>query len=79
MELPSFWSLVIGRCGGVAIFCSPRLSDNVSIWQKDPEGHLLSLLISGNGVNLVNVYAPIRRKGGPFFNYCSLISFQTRL
>ena len=44
----------------MAIFCSPRQRDNVSIWQKDPEGRLLSLLISGNGtrVNLVNFYAP---------------------
>ena len=32
----------------------------MSIWQKDPEGRLLSLLISFNDikVNLVNVYAP---------------------
>ena len=44
----------------VVILCSPGQRENVSIWQKDPEGHLLSLLIHVNGikVNLVNVYAP---------------------
>ena len=57
---PSFWSPAIGRRGGVAILCSPRQRDNVSFWQKDADGHLLSLLISCNGarVNLVNVYTP---------------------
>ena len=57
---PSFWSLAIGRRGGVVILCSPEQRENVSIWQKDSEGRLLSLLISANGikVNLVNVYAP---------------------
>ena len=57
---PSFWSLAIGRRGGVVILCSPGQRENVSIWQKDPEGRLLSLLIHVNGikVNLVNVYAP---------------------
>ena len=57
---PTFWSLAIGRQGGVVILCSPGQRENVSIWQKDPEGRLLSLLISFNDikVNLVNVYAP---------------------
>ena len=57
---PSFWSLAIGRRGGVVTLCSPGQRENVSTWQKDPEGRLLSLLISANGmkVNLVNMYAP---------------------
>ena len=54
---PTFWSLAIGRQGGVVILCSPGQRENVSIWQKDPEGRLLSLLISFNDIK-VNVYAP---------------------
>ena len=53
----TFWSLAIGRQGGVVILCSPGQRENVSIWQKDPEGRLLSLLISFNDIK-VNVYAP---------------------
>ena len=52
--------MAIGRRGGVVTLCSPGQRENVSTWQKDPEGRLLSLLISANGmkVNLVNMYAP---------------------
>ena len=67
---PSFWSPAIGRRGGVAILCSPEQRDNVSLWQKDADGRLLSLLISCNDVrvNLVNVYAPTNpTERGVFF------------
>ena len=57
---PSFWSPAIGRRGGVAILVSPRQRENVSVWQRDSEGRLLSLLITNNNIriNLVNIYAP---------------------
>ena len=57
---PSFWSPAIGRRGGVAILCSPRQRDNISVWQKDYGGCLLSVLIFFENlhINLVNVYAP---------------------
>ena len=57
---PSFWSPAIGRRGGVAILVSPRQRENISVWQKDAGGRLLSLLISFENVriNLINVYAP---------------------
>jgi len=67
---PSFWSLAVGRRGGVTILCASGQRENVSIWQKDPEGRLLSLLIYVNGtkVNLVNVYAPTNpTERGVFF------------
>lgn len=57
---PSFWAPALGRRGGVAILCLPRQSDNVSVWQKDTGGRLLSILISLQNlkINLVNIYAP---------------------
>lgn len=58
---PSFWVPALGRRGGgAAILCSPRQSDNVSVWQKDTGGRLLSILISLQNlkINLVNIYAP---------------------
>lgn len=57
---PSYWSPAIGRRGGVAILCSPHQRDNISVWQKDAGGRLISLLITINGIriNLVNVYTP---------------------
>jgi len=44
----------------VAILVSPRQREKVSVWQRDSEGRLLSLLISNNNIriNLVNIYAP---------------------
>ena len=57
---PSYWSPAIGRRGGVAILCSPRQRENISVWQKDAGGRLVSLLLKYNDtqVNLVNIYAP---------------------
>lgn len=57
---PSYWSPAIGRRGGVAILCSPRQRDNISVWQKDAGGRLVSLLLTygSTRINLVNVYAP---------------------
>ena len=54
---PRFWSLAIGRGGGVVILGSPRTHANISVWQKDAGGHLVSLLITYENVsiNLVNI------------------------
>ena len=32
---PGFWSLAIGRRGGVTVLCSPSMHDKISVWQKD--------------------------------------------
>lgn len=44
----------------MAILVSPRQCENVSVWQRDCEGRLLSLLITNNNIRikLVNIYAP---------------------
>ena len=57
---PSYWSPAIGRRGGVAILCAPRQRDNISVWQKDARGRLVSLLLTygSTRIKLVNVYAP---------------------
>ena len=57
---PSFWSPAIGRREGVAILVSPRQCENVSVWQRDCEGRLLSPLITNNNIRikLVSIYAP---------------------
>lgn len=57
---PCFWSPAFGRRGGVVILGSPRQRDNVTLWQKDAGGRLVSLLITFDNVrvNLINVYAP---------------------
>ena len=58
---PSYWSPAIGLWGGVAILCSPYQRGNISVWQKEPGGRLVSLLLSINGIciNLVNIYSPM--------------------
>ena len=57
---PSFWAPAVGRKGGVAILCSDRFRDRLSVWQRDSDGRVLSLLISFGdiNVNLVNFYVP---------------------
>ena len=57
---PSFWAPAVGRRGGVAILCSDRFRDRLSVWQRDSDGRFLSLLISFGhiNVNLVNLYVP---------------------
>ena len=57
---PSFWSPAVGRRGGVAILLSSSLQDNLSVWKKDTEGRVLSVLlnIDSQSINLVNLYAP---------------------
>ena len=42
------------------MLCSPRQRDNISVWQKDAGGRLVSLLLTygSTRINLVNVYAP---------------------
>ena len=57
---PSFWAPAVGRRGGVVILCSQDYSDQVSVWQKDSNGRIVSLLVQCDSVklNLVNIYAP---------------------
>ena len=56
----SFWSPAIGRQGGVAVLFSPRFSHEVRSRKKDSNGHVISILVRVDGVNLnfVNVYVP---------------------
>ena len=35
---PRYWSPALGRRGGVAILCSPRQREHISVWQKDAGG-----------------------------------------
>ena len=58
---PSFWAPAVGRRGGgggVAILCSDVFRNNVSVWQKDQSGRILSLLVKFDDFNLklVNLY-----------------------
>ena len=57
---PSFWAPACRRRGGVAILCSDRFRNNVSVWQKDSDGRVLSILVTLDDIklNLVNVYTP---------------------
>lgn len=59
---PSFWALAVSRRGGVVILGSEAFRDRVSVWQRDTDGRVLSLLITIDDIdiNLVNVYAPTR-------------------
>jgi len=45
---PSYWSPATGRSGGVPILCSPYQHHNISVWQKDVRGRLISLLLTIN-------------------------------
>ena len=49
-----------GGGGGVAILCSGVFRNNVSVWQKDQSGRILSLLVKFDdfNLNLVNLYVP---------------------
>ena len=86
---PSYWSPAIGQRGGVAILFSPDQRDNISVWQKDAGGRLISLLImiTGIRINLVSVYTPTyptERKNffsiaGPFSVSKFSINFSRRL
>ena len=57
---PSFWAPALGRSGGVAILCSEAYAGNVSVWQRDVSGRVLSLTVKFGTfkINLVNLYAP---------------------
>ena len=57
---PSFWALACRRRGGVAVLCSDRFRDNISVWQKDSDGRVLSILVTLDDLrlNLVNIYTP---------------------
>ena len=57
---PSFSAPALGRNGGVAILCSEAYADNVSVWQRDVIGLVLSLTVKFGTfqINLVNLYAP---------------------
>ena len=67
---PSYWSPALGRRGGVAILCSLRQREHISVWQKDAGGRLVSLLLKFDNckINLVNIYAPTNpTERGTFF------------
>ena len=75
---PSFWAPAVGRRGSVAILCSHDYSDQVSVWQKDSNYRIVSLLFQCDSVklNLVNVYAPTvpaERKDQQFRTMLALI------
>ena len=40
---PSFWAPALGRSGGVVILSSEAYAGNVSVWQRDVNGRVLSL------------------------------------
>ena len=56
---PCFWTPAVGRRGGVAILRSEAFCDEVTVWQRDTDGRVLSLLIN-ICINLVNVYVLMR-------------------
>ena len=57
---PSFWAPAIGRRGGVAVLFSKDFRDKVSVWKKDSDGRILSILLKVDdlNINVVNLYAP---------------------
>lgn len=57
---PSFWAPALGRSGGDAILCSEAYAGNVSVWQRDMSGRILSLTVKFGTfkTNLVNLCAP---------------------
>ena len=57
-----FWTPAVGRRGGVAILCSEAFCDEVTVWQRDTDGRVLSSLrnIDDICINLVNVYVLMR-------------------
>ena len=57
---PSFWAPAIGRRGGVAVLFSRDFRDKVSVWKKDSDGRILSILLKVDdlNINVVNLYAP---------------------
>ena len=57
---PASGPLLSGGEGGVAILCSDVFRNNVSVWQKDQSGRILSLLVKFDdfNLNLVNLYVP---------------------
>ena len=77
---PSFWAPALGRSGGVAILCSEAYAGNVSVWQRDVSGRVLSLTVKFGTfkINLVNLYAPtFPLRGRRSFRWSRLFSFQT--
>ena len=65
----SYWSLSIGKQGGVAVLISPKCSDEVVSWKKDSNGRIISILVRIDGVdlNFVNIYAPTNRTDRKLF------------
>ena len=57
---PSFWVPALERSGGVAILSSEAYAGNVSVWQRDVSGRVLSLTVKFGTfkINLVTLYAP---------------------
>ena len=55
-----FWSFVIGKSAGVAIFVSPKFSGKIICYVHDTDGRILSLLVDLNSFkfNVICLYAP---------------------
>jgi len=53
----SFWSPAVRRRGGVAILLSSDLENSFSVWKKDTDGRVLSVLldIDSSSINLANI------------------------
>ena len=56
----SFWAPALGNSSDVAILCSESYASNVSVWQRDVSGRVLSLTVKFGTfkINLVRLYAP---------------------
>ena len=75
---PSFWAPALGR-SGVAILCSEAYAGNVSVWQRDVSGRVLSLTVKFGTfkINLTYMLRRFRLRGRRSFRWSRLFSFQT--
>ena len=57
----SFWLPAFGHQGGFLTLLSSQFAGEISSWEKDTAGRIVSLLVSFGSVNynLINVYAPM--------------------
>lgn len=57
---PSFWSLAVGKQGGIAVLINENFPGKIGSWRRDSDGRILGLPIDLDNIklNLVNIYAP---------------------
>ena len=57
---PCFWFPSIGRGAGSLVVVSKSFEGKITLWRKDSDGRIVSLLIEFHGfkINLVAIYAP---------------------